>query len=457
VRDLREAAFSQVKKSNSVHTNTGEIISRLIGDTARIKAGVKGFFVHVAANILLLIGITGILFWIYPPMGIVLGGSCLLLLVVTGIGSRLMYRKAVQYRDKEGRLAEHIHDALSGDTGIEAFEDENHESSSAEASLTHIQGRVTWAAHALFGVSIVAIILIGAQGISLGKLDASMFIAVMMYAMILRAPMVQIARQGTRSGKILASLERVVALLDDDCNQGINKPLTLDHQISVTNLCLRRRKALGKTKAISISHLSIPAGSRVAVIGKAGAGKTCLLKLLSGDLTPSRGTISLDDRLITDNGHSSFSSTEPRWSHRRIGDVLGVSSAQKSEALEMLANIGASKLVRSLKAGLSTKVRSDELSFSERKAIGITRTALSDAPLLLFDLPTSNISSAKGIARRIEIIIDACPNQTVLMSFRHPPPTDAFDRLLVLRKGKVFEDSQAQSIMTNEEVVQVPE
>jgi len=201
VRDLRAEAFSALKSSNGPGEGAGEIVSILIGDAARIKAGIKGFLVHVASHSVLLIGVTCMLLWLYPPMGLVFGVVCLALVGITLIGASVMYRRAVKYRSKEGELAEFIHGTMSGDTDGEVLSDINSDSSSVEASLTQMQGRATWAAHALFAFAALGAVVVGVHGVSVDAIKPSALIAIAMYAMMLRGPMIQIVRQGNQDGQ----------------------------------------------------------------------------------------------------------------------------------------------------------------------------------------------------------------------------------------------------------------
>ncbi len=444
VRDLRAEAFSAVRRSEASNAGTGEVVARLIGDTARIKTGIKGFLVHVASHTFLLVGITGMLLWLYPPMGLVFGVACLALLTITGIGAAVMYRRAARYRHKEGRLAEHIFETISGDADSDAFDDINNDSSSAEASLTQMQGRATWAAHALFGLATLSAVVVGVHGVSTSAIEPSVLIAIVMYAMMLRGPMVQLVRQGTRTGKIVASLERVAALLDNVPDSIKSEPLTLRDRITIEQLKLRSRKTLGYKRAIRIDELEIVAGSRVAIVGGPGSGKTTLLRLMSGLETPERGSILLDGHPVVAIDHASFAGAEPSWPRRRLCEVIGVEpdSQQEETALRLLELLGARQLVRSLRSGLKTKVGSVELSLVERKAIACVRGAMSKAPLVLFDDLATDLK--RGTAtKRIRVILDACAGRTVLATFRRQPPAGLFDRVIVLRKGKVVADSAA--------------
>jgi ABC-type multidrug transport system fused ATPase/permease subunit len=75
VRDLRKQAMRGLSRGPcpGVPTRPGDMVARLIGDTARVKAGLKGFLVHVAVNGLPLAGITVVMLYIDLTMGMCAG------------------------------------------------------------------------------------------------------------------------------------------------------------------------------------------------------------------------------------------------------------------------------------------------------------------------------------------------------------------------------------------------
>ena len=73
VKDLRVRAFSGISQEDTLDQSTasGDLVARLIGDTARIKAGLQGFLVHVATNGLLFAGVIIILIWMDLALGVI--------------------------------------------------------------------------------------------------------------------------------------------------------------------------------------------------------------------------------------------------------------------------------------------------------------------------------------------------------------------------------------------------
>ncbi len=215
VRDLRSAVFAATNNRgrNVPVAGTGDLIARLVGDTARIKTGIKGFLIHVATNGLLFAGVGVVFLWLYPPLGLIFSVAGILLVVMMHVAAAKIHGRAAAYRKKEGKLAEAIHQSSSHDTDEASLVMLNRSSGRHEAALTLLQGRATWGAHALFGVTVLVALWVCWRSAQAGDLDAEVLVLLALHALMLRTPMVQLVRQGCRTGKILAGLDRLVILL----------------------------------------------------------------------------------------------------------------------------------------------------------------------------------------------------------------------------------------------------
>jgi len=216
VRDLRDTTIDSIRRGRlKVRKNSrGDLIARLVGDTARVKAGLKGFLVHVATNSLLLLGVAVVLFFISKGLGLVFAAAFLGILAVTIWGAARLFHLALRQRKKEGELAEQIQANLRSRKKHRRMKQTSRTSSRYEVAQTRTQGIVTWIAHGIFGLAVFAALWIGAAGLEAGAIGAGDMVAFMLYAILLRAPLVQLARQGSRTGKILGSAYRVVQIMD---------------------------------------------------------------------------------------------------------------------------------------------------------------------------------------------------------------------------------------------------
>jgi len=217
--DEAETALAQLEKEdgedeeNVSFVRSGDMVARLIGDTARVKNGLQGFLVHVATNSLVFLGVTIILFTMDIYLGAIFAAAGLATAAAAIWAANRMFHAALRHRTKEGKLAEKIRKALKPNREARDFAKINKSSGRYEASQTRTQGMATFAAHGIFGVTVLAALWVGVNGIEAGRASPGDIVLLMMYALLMRAPIVQLARQGAKTGKILGAAYRVVQVL----------------------------------------------------------------------------------------------------------------------------------------------------------------------------------------------------------------------------------------------------
>ena len=215
VRDLRGSVFRSVVNTPAKRRKKrpGDLVSRLVGDTARIKAGMQGFLLHVCTNGLTLIGVTAIVLWMNVQLGLIFALAVVATVVVSVVTAGKVFRKALKVRKKEGQLADQIQSTVEKKKKQRAeVKQLNRSSGRHEASLTHLQGIATWISYGTFGVAMLAAIMIGSGAVTSGALPAADMVVVMMYALTMRGPIVRLARQGARTGKVLGPAYRLLQL-----------------------------------------------------------------------------------------------------------------------------------------------------------------------------------------------------------------------------------------------------
>lgn len=207
--------------------------------------------------------------------------------------------------------------------------------------------------------------------------------------------------------------------------------------------------------------LQLPAGSVVALVGENGAGKTSLVKLLSGFYRPDSGKITVDGTDLADI---------PAWWERvsatyqdyatfefLAGESVGVADLNRTTADTVLAALeraGASDVLAILPRGLDTQLGSvwDEgvdLSGGQWQKLALARGLMRTHPsLVIFDEPTAALDPPTEHALFEQIASQAKREGTVtlLISHRFSTVTMA-DLIVVLAHGRVVEAGTHQQLL----------
>jgi putative ABC transport system ATP-binding protein len=147
-------------------------------------------------------------------------------------------------------------------------------------------------------------------------------------------------------------------------------------------------------------------GDFVAIVGPSGSGKTTLLAMIGGLLTPTSGTIKVDDREISGLSDGQ----RARYRRDRVGYVFQTNNLipflTARENLLIMYEIGpgggreaaarAGSLLEELDLTARANALASQLSGGERQRVAIARALMRDPWLILVDEPTANLDSEQG-------------------------------------------------------------
>ncbi len=214
-----------------------------------------------------------------------------------------------------------------------------------------------------------------------------------------------------------------------------------------------------KEAALQDLSLILPAGTRIALVGRSGAGKSTLVNLLMRFVDPEAGTIRANGVEITDLPPEVWRENlalVPQRPHLFHGNVienirLGRSDASR-EDVEWAADLaGAAEFIRRLPDSYETRVgeRGARLSGGEAQRIAIARAFLKDAPVLLLDEPTSSLDpeSERVIRAALERLADG---RTVLVVAHRLNTAYGADRIAVLDRGRLAETGTHRELIQHD-------
>jgi ATP-binding cassette subfamily B protein len=191
---------------------------------------------------------------------------------------------------------------------------------------------------------------------------------------------------------------------------------------------------------------SVPAGCRVGIAGRTGAGKTTLVSLLPRFFDPSQGRILLDGHDLTEyrladlRNQFSIVMQEPVLFSTTIGENIayGRPDATVQEVAEAARAANVAGFIEGLPDGYDTMVGERGLTMSggERQRIALARAFLKDAPLLIMDEPTSSID-IETEALIFEAMIRLMKGRTTFMIAHRLTTLESCDLLLILEAGRL--------------------
>ena len=206
--------------------------------------------------------------------------------------------------------------------------------------------------------------------------------------------------------------------------------------------------AEGAVRALDGVSLRVAAGERVALIGQNGSGKTTLVRHLNGLLRPTSGawrsTASMPARAPSRNWPASWASSSRipigRSSPRRCA-VRWSSGHGTWACVAPSAGRGRGGLVAAGLAG-GESVNPYDLGGSRRKLLALASVLAMRTPVLVLDEPTTG-QDVRGV-EQVRAVIEAAHRAgrtVVAVSHDMRFVAEAFDRVIVMREGRVVIDA----------------
>ncbi|HZU59609.1 MAG TPA: ABC transporter ATP-binding protein [Solirubrobacteraceae bacterium] len=195
-------------------------------------------------------------------------------------------------------------------------------------------------------------------------------------------------------------------------------------------------------------NLVVPAGTRTAIVGETGAGKTTLGYLVARLYEPQRGRVTIDGVDVRDVSMQSLAATvgvvsqETYLFHASVRENLRFARPEASdeeiEAAARTAHIH--DLISSLPEGYDTIVgeRGYRFSGGEKQRMAIARTILRNPPVLVLDEATSSLDTQTEAAIQAELETLSHGRTTITIAHRLSTVRDA-DQIVVLDQGRIVE------------------
>lgn len=304
----------------------------------------------------------------------------------------------------------------------------------------------------------VGLIIVGVYQISDGNVTMGGMIAAVMLSSRAIAPMVQLSVLSTRYNQAksaLQILEQIMASPDEqeEGKQYVHHPV-IEGLIEFDNVSFKYPGM--ETSTLHNINLRIQPGEKVAIIGRIGAGKTTLEKLLMGLYRPSDGSVRLD-------GYE-LDQIPPSVLRRNIGCVpqdvtlffgtvrdnimLGNPLVDDQQVLRAAKRAGVTQFTNQDPNGLDKQIGEGgrQLSGGQRQAIVLARSLLNDPPVMVLDEPTSNMDNRSELQIKNELA--RLGSETTLLLITHKTSMlDVVNRVIVMEQGQIVADGPKEQVL----------
>lgn len=406
------------------------------------------------------IGVITVLYSRSPTLGIVLGMWSLVFVTFQIAVSHYRQPIRVARSDADSAMVGGIADAVSNQHSVMLFARVKHELSrlrklvSEWRRMTHrswIVDEYIWAAQGLFLITIQMGLLGGAIYYwKLGLLQVGDFVLIQAYIFGLIEHLEGVTRELRRVYDAMADAGEMVAILTLP-HEIVDIPhapvLTVSKAaISFKNVTFSYEEGGGVIRDLSFD---IKPKQKIGLVGKSGAGKSTIMKLILRHYDVQSGEIAIDGQnvaLVTqDSLRESIGVVpqEPLLFHRAIHENIAYGKLDASRtSIEHAAKLAhAHEFIEKLPQGYESFVgeRGIKLSGGERQRIAIARALLKDAPILLLDEATSALDSESEMAIQ-KALHELMQGKTVIAIAHRLSTLREMDRIIVLNDGRIIED-----------------
>lgn len=446
---------------------TGDTLSRITNDVDTVSQSMDQSIASLVSALALFIGTIVMMFVTNSIMAI----TAILSSLFGFIFMFMVLSKSQKYfalRQTElGNLNAHIEEVYSGLNVIKAyngskvvnekFNDLNKKMYIANKKSRFLSGLMMPMMNFVGNFGYVAVCIVGALLVLDNKIDFGTIVAFITYVRLFTSPLSQIAEAMTSLQTVAASSERVFEFLDEkemSSERNIVKKLdNVKGNIEFKNVSFKYDGNLENT--INNFSASIKAGSKVAIVGPTGAGKTTMVNLLMKFYDISDGDITIDGisikELTRSNIHDLFTMVlQDTWVFNgtiRENIVFNRENISNKEVEIVSKIVGLDHFVKTLPNGYDTVITDgDSISSGQKQLLTIARGILQNTPLLILDEATSNVDT-----RTEELVQKAMDklseNKTSFIIAHRLSTIRNADLILVMKDGNIIEQGSHDELI----------
>lgn len=432
LRSEMSQKLTRLPASTLVSQKPGEVAARFSGDVDTVEALFTSGIISMVADACRIISI-------FAVIAVKNTGLALVLLVVLpffAIFTRHVQKKmlSAQLENRRavaavsGQVPETLHNirtirALGMESYMERRYDERIGESYAAVEKTNFYDAIYSPVVLMLNAAVVGIVMLlsasgNAKVLTLFGMSVGTSVAVINYISRIFAPIESLGMEIQTIQSAMAGVKRIDAFLAEE-----ERTIPLERENKVHGDVVLSHVTFGYIDKLVLSDFSmeVKEGEQITLVGRTGAGKSTIFKLLLGLYKPERGKITIggvDVSDITDSERRACIGCVEQHFSRVPGNVLDQITLSDPNITEEMAQnaaklAGIDETIRSFPEGYATVCTDGMFSQGEWQLLSIARAAAADPAVLLLDEITANLD-AETEARVLEALRRTSAGRTVL-------------------------------------------
>ncbi len=451
-------------------TTQGEVLSRITNDVDTVNQTLSQSLTQIITSFITVVGVLVMMLSISWVMTLV---SLIVIPLTLAVVSFIVSRSQIYFRQQQdylGHVNGHVEEAFGGHRVVKAFNGEERSIEQFEGYNTTLYD-VAWKSQFLSGMLMpimgfignlgyVLVVVVGSYLAVRNTITVGDIQAFIQYVRMFNQPLTQLANITNVLQQTAAAAERVFEFLDEPEEVAETlEPVTLaklQGHVQFKDVRFGYNPSEPVIKGLSAEVLP---GTKVAIVGPTGAGKTTIVKLLMRFYDVDEGTILVDGHDIRD-----FSRNELRhWFGMVLQDTwlyndtimenirYGRPEARDEEVVAAAQAAHVDHFVHTLPDGYQLVINEEtsNISQGQMQLLTIARAVLADPRILILDEATSSVDT------RTEVLIQEAMDRLMvgrtsfIIAHRLSTIRNA-DLILVIRDGDIVEQGKHEELLARQ-------
>lgn len=470
-RRIRRDLLSRLFASRSREASGAQTVQLLTDNTERVTEYRQIYLGStLAAFVIPFIALTYIAAAIDPILGLTVMALCPLIPLLLAVFMRFFRKTSARSRKERGILADKYLDAIrnlvtirllgAGPRIERRLKEQGERNRGAIMKLLAGNQLVIIVVDGLFSLILIcSTSVLAVARFQAGAITSSEALTAVLLTTLLIEPLVQVAGFFYIGMGGMASQRAIRAYIEQHANsEATNAEATKTRGVEPAEggdavVARELRFDYGRGEVLHNVNLSVPAGSRIAIVGRSGGGKSTLIGLLSGALKPTSGSVAVAGKDLALLGVEEAASLTARVAQTTwlftgtVADNLRLAKreASEEEMWEALRRAQIADEVERMPDGIESDVGEQGalISGGQAQRLSIARALLSGRSILLLDEPTSQVD-IESEGRIVDALRGLGRDLTVILVTHRSALLDIVDEVYEMRDGKLLKRAREE-------------